>query len=162
MNLVDIECPHCGAVGHVEDAPQSPCLMGRCPVCGGHVLYFCGSVLALDDSVLGSHSFGGIRSHIMEQIDNFLESRVTAFLEAYAEELGIDLTQDEPPARDDAQESVAAAVPQATTDPEPGAKRPSVRNPERGTITSEEVRDFVDIDLRLIDKGWYFQKYFTS
>lgn len=175
MNLVDIECPHCGAVGHVEDAPKSPCLMGRCPVCGGHVLYFCGTVLPLDEDVIESHSLASIRDHIMNQIDEFLEDRVTMFLEAYAGEFGIDLRAEGSGSAAATSGGAVASRLEAEVDDEDGDEEyeievtleededgvePSVRHPERGAITNDEVRDFVEIDLQLIDRAWYFEKYF--
>jgi len=165
MAYLDIRCPHCGATGRVHNESNSAFLMGRCPVCGGYVVYFCGAALPIDEEVLQSHSLELIRDHIIEQIDMFLSERITGFLEEYAEELDIDVSADvrfEAVARGEAEadeefherfEPVDDAVDTAHVEPQ-------IDEPEHTCITAEEVRDFVEIDLHLIDQSWYFEKYF--
>ena len=73
MAYAEIRCPHCSASGRVDNETNSPFMMGRCPVCEGYVVYFCGASLALEDQIIESHSLPIIRDHILGRIDEFLE-----------------------------------------------------------------------------------------
>lgn len=89
MAYAQIKCPHCHADGRVDNDANSPFMMGRCPVCGGYVVYFCGASLKIENDVYATHSLETICDHILEVIDEFLESRLTDFLKEYATEFEI-------------------------------------------------------------------------
>ena len=164
MAHAEIRCPHCSASGRVDNETNSPFMMGRCPVCGGYVVYFCGASLPLDDSVIDSHSLTVIRDHILGRIDEFLEERLTDFLQEYAEEFEIARVPSfEQEQIDDDDDSHLGDEPH-----EPGSQEQeydveaSAEQREADAITDAEVADFLRIDLQLIDQAQYFNRYFGS
>lgn len=162
MPAIEIRCPHCSASGRVDNESNSPFMMGRCPVCNGYVVYFCGTSLGLDDDAIDTHSLSVIRDHILCRIDEFLEARLTEFLEEYADEFqiaaGNNLTLD---VNSDLYEEGLDAYHTTPAQPVP-LMRPSSARCERGRITDAEVADFLRIDLNLIDRTSYFKQQFGS
>lgn len=178
MSFAEIKCPHCGASGRVDNDANSPFMMGRCPVCGGYVVYFCGASLALEDDVIATHSLETIRNHILARIDDFLEGRLTEFLEEYSDEFEIHhhaVRQLEEYCDEVEEESFTDGLPEnllpeaEAEDLEPPElsaptplQRPSIRTPDLGQITDDEVKDFLEIDLHLIDRAAHFNRHFGS
>ena len=158
MSHVEIHCPHCGATGRVDNDTQSPFMMGRCPVCSGYVVYFCGASLALDEDMIDSHSLVTVRDHILARIDEFLEERLTEFLEEYADEFHIASISAAP------QEQELTFEPVSQPEFPSAVSAPSTPSAEavQPAITDAEVEDFLRIDLNLIDRSWYFEKHFGS
>ncbi len=163
MPYAEIKCPHCSAAGRVDNDANSPFMMGRCPVCGGYVVYFCGASLGLEDGVIGTHSLETIRNHILARIDEFLEARLTEFLEEYAEEFEIDherlhlLEADE-----EAEIQLEGEIVATQEDLGDSHVQPSIRQPDLGQITDQELRDFLEIDIHLIDRSNHFQRHFGA
>lgn len=126
--------------------PLGSLIVGPCPECQQLVLVFCGRVLPLDKEIMMNATFEEKREHLMSTLVGFLEERVGHLLmEAPADESDED---------DD-----------LMTDSElPAAPAPALLPPQHvepvNLISSDEVADFVRVDLSLMDNPDYFKAIF--
>jgi len=138
--MIKITCPHCGATGSMTPPPKEFVIIAPCPQCGEWIVLFREKVVAISREILNNGTFEEKKQHVAEIITTFLDSLGPL-----------------PPALLGEQESTAPM-----TDDQEGAEGESVE-PEQerpGGITKEEIRDFVSIDLKLIDKRDYFERVF--
>ena len=154
MSYVEIKCPHCSASGRVQNETNSPFMMGRCPVCGGYVVYFCGASLALDDDVFATHALETIRNHILARIDGWMEERLTEFLDEYAEEFEIDRTAAAPWGLE---ERVVGTEFTMQLDTEvtntPPKTTPSIRCPDLPPLTHDDVCNLLRSEIAALGHG---------
>ena len=136
--MIKIQCPHCGASGNIKPPPKEFIIIAPCPQCGELVVLFREKVVAINREILTSGTFDEKRQHIAEVITTFLDSVGPLPPAVFSEE-------GEMPSLGDLEEPGESEL--------PGTGR-------KGGITKEEVRDFINIDLRLIDKKDYFEKVF--
>jgi hypothetical protein len=123
--------------------------MGPCPICGDPVALYSTRVIGLKNRLSGSGDSGEeiqeLARVIMEYINNH---------SGPVDEDGIERLIQETDA------SVNSG--RETKDPEHALSvLPSIRNPEDPPITREEVDDFLKIDVHLLGKKEYFDKYFS-
>lgn len=158
LSLIEVKCPHCGAQGQIMLPPLGAIIIGPCPECEGMVVVFCGRVLPLEKEVMVEGSVEEKRDHLMGVLTTFLQDRIERLFEqaqAAAEqaanededednepEFGIDEDEEE-------REQRTAALPEAL-----GANRIIV------PITDDELQNFVDVDLKLLDNRDYFKAVF--
>jgi hypothetical protein len=133
--MIKIECPHCGASGSITPPPKEFIIIAPCPQCGELVVLFREKVVAINRNILTSGTFEEKKQHIADVITTFLDS-VGPLPEAGLSDLAAIGGFEE-----------SAEIELAATD-------------TSGGITKEEVRDFINIDLKLIDKKEYFEQVF--
>ena len=133
-----ITCPHCGATGNITPPPREFIIIAPCPRCGELVVLFREKVAAINRKILTEGTFEEKKQHIAEIITTFLDAVGSL-----------------PPALFDGEGAMASiedleALMETELAEEDGS---------RG-ITKEEIRDFINIDLKLIDKKKYFEQVF--
>jgi hypothetical protein len=133
--MIKIECPHCGASGSITAPPKEFIIIAPCPQCGELVVLFREKVVAINRNILTSGTFEEKRQHIAEVITTFLDS------------VG--------PLPSPGLSDVAAIGGFGE-----GLEIELEPTDRSGGITTEEVRDFINIDLKLIDKKEYFEQVF--
>jgi len=154
LSLIEVKCPHCGAQGQIMLPPLGAIIVGPCPECQGMVVVFCGRVMPLDKDVMTQGSPEERQEHLMGVLNVFLHERVkrlftsTASAEAPEPDAPIQHT------RDDLGEHHDESILQR-----PGAI--SIPGKLRNDpITDDEINNFVNIDLKLIDNVNYFRAVF--
>ena len=124
--------------------------MGPCPICGEPVALYNSKVIGLrKKAAAGDDNWGeriqSLAKIIMEYIntkgspDEGGLERIIREAEEQVFDEGKELEEDEPPEKD---------------------VSPSVRNPEASPITTEELDDFLKIDVNLLARKEYFDKFF--
>ncbi len=144
--VIEVQCPYCKATGQIMTPPLGSIIVGPCPRCNEMVLLFDGSVIPLDKDIVTGGSPEEKKQHLLEAIVDVTATKIDELIDSG--DLG-NKPNGHTPVRE-APKSFSTEV------------APSVRNEEAPYISRQEVSDFVNIDLHLIDSKDYFDKTFTS
>lgn len=144
--VIEVQCPHCNATGQIMTPPLGSIIVGPCPRCEEMVLLFDGSIMPLDKDIIIDGTPEEKKQHLLEAIVDMAASRVDELIESGELAAG---------SRHKKKKKELS---------EPAAERisPSVRNREAPYISREDVRDFVNIDLHLIDSKVHFDRLFAT
>ena len=143
--MIKITCPHCGASGSITPLPKQLIVVAPCPQCGELVVLFREQVVAMNRDILNHGTAEQKIRHIAEIITTFVESFGPLSSSLFRE--GATIEADAEP--QDGIEFESADAGELDADEE-----------ESDNITRDEVRDFVNIDLKLIDRKEYFERVF--
>ena len=145
LPVIEVQCPFCNASGQIMAPPLGSVVVGPCPRCGEIVLLYDGTVLPLEKDIIIDGTDEEKKQHLLETILEMVASKVDEVIEN--NELGAESKQQS-----------------HTKKGSGGTKKikPSVRNKKAPPIGREDVRDFVDIDLHLLDSKHYFDKVFKK
>ena len=143
--VIEVQCPYCKTTGQIMTPPLGSMIVGPCPRCDETVLLFDGTVMPLDKDVIAEGSPDEKKQHMLEAILDMAAAKIDELIENG--ELG-----DKSVGRSRGLEA----------DSRTEGLKPSVRDKDAPFISREEVSDFVNIDLRLIDSKNYFDKVFAA
>lgn len=158
-SFLNMECPACGSVYTLSIEKLNILVLFECFECGQHNVYFAGHILMLDQDIMGEGTEREKLRHIVETIQlkacefagNVLKN-VDRVINVNVE---VDLMDAGPRNimlhREEVEGERELSQPRL---------RPSVLHPDAHGISVDEVRDFVRIDLHLIDKRCHFDKFF--
>ncbi len=133
LSLIEVRCPHCGAVGKIMQPPAGAILMGPCPECQGMVAFFGGQVFPLDRDIMVNGSNAQRREHLMEVIGAYVMERIVQLFDDH----------DTPP---------------TTFDPVTAHEGHALKKVV--PISEDEVRHFVTNELPKLDDHTYFRSIF--
>ena len=145
--MIYVRCPYCKSSGYISPPPPRTILMGPCPMCGEPVALYNNKVIGLRKKMLGEGNFGERIQSLARIIMEYINSQGGEVDESGVENIIRKAEERMSPASDDGDHPTDSGV------------SPSIRNPVNSPITPEEVRDFIRIDLRLLAKKEYFDKY---
>lgn len=140
--IIEVECPFCKATGQIVAPPLGSIIVGPCPRCSEMVLLFNGSVMPLDKEIINAGTADEKKQHLLETIVELVADKVDELVESG--DMGAD-SKKQP-----SKKSKALSR----------RLKPSVSNKKAPPISREDVRDFINIDLHLIDTRDYFEKVF--
>ncbi|UCD57607.1 MAG: hypothetical protein JSV16_00420 [Candidatus Hydrogenedentota bacterium] len=157
LSFLNIRCPTCESLYTLSVEELNVLLLFRCQECGQYNMYVTGRVLMLDKDVMDNGTEREKRRHIIEIIQlnarevagNVLKN-IDKILDV---NVGIDLLEQDPATCVERESERMGEVLQSGV-------RPSIRRVDAPLISVGEVRDFVNIDLNLIDKRRHFDRYF--
>ena len=143
--VIEVECPYCKATGQIMTPPLGSIIVGPCPRCNELVLLFDGTVMPLDRDIIAEGTPEEKKQHLLEAIVDMAAAKIDELIDSG--ELGT---------RNSGGQNAGRAT---TSD----AKRvtPSIQNADAPYISRQDVRDFINIDLHLIDSKDYFDKVFA-
>lgn len=142
--VIEVQCPYCKATGQIMTPPLGSIIIGPCPRCNEMVLLFDGTIMPLDRDIITEGTAEEKKQHMLEAIVDMAASKIDDLIDSG--ELG-----GEASGRPSGQATKSLAT----------ELSPSVLDENAPYISREEVRDFVNIDLHLIDSKYYFDKIFT-
>ncbi len=143
--VIEVQCPHCKVTGQIMTPPVGSIIVGPCPRCEEMVLLFDGSIMPLDRDIVLDGTPEEKKQHLLEAIVDMAAIRVEELIESG--------------------ELAAGSKPRKKAKPiEPATEgiSPSVLNEKAPHISREDLRDFVNIDLHLIDSKSHFDKIFAA
>jgi hypothetical protein len=149
VSMVEIQCPHCSTRGKVMLPPLGAILVGTCPHCDGMVGVFCGSPLALDKDTVLHGTPDQKFDHLMDALSGFLEKHVSRIVDEIGKE---QFGENQRRLYDQTAEQAVEALADAD------AMAPDAE--EDDGISSEEVDQFVQVELPLLDDAAYFRAIF--
>jgi hypothetical protein len=125
--------------------PLGSVIVGPCPSCSETVLVYDGTVMPLDKEIIADGSAEEKKQHLLEAIVDMAAGKIDDMIENG--DIGGESTE---------QSS------ESSKSPRKKKLMPSVRDKKAPYISREDVSDFINIDLRLIDSKNYFDKAFAS
>ena len=158
-SLSNVKCSACGSIHTLSIKEMSALVLFKCLECGEHNLYVSGDVLLLNGDVMDHGTEMDRRSHVIEIFQLWASEYARGVLMDVNRV--IDVSADADAWNSDAWDSVPFRKEADVTGglPAPQAHSSKLRTDAPG-ITDEDVRDFIDIDLNLIDKKCYFDRFF--
>jgi hypothetical protein len=150
--MLDVQCPHCHAKGQIMVPPVGAVIIGPCPHCQELVVVFCGQTLALDKMLMEEGPIEERREHLLGVLNEFLRDRISNLL---TEEMIIQKSEEQQVAPDfDNFDDFAA------NDDESMSLSEVTETIADATISQNEVDQFTDVDLKLLDNRAYFKSIF--
>jgi hypothetical protein len=144
--VIEVECPYCKATGQIMTPPLGSIIVGPCPRCNEMVLLFDGTVMPLDKDIISAGTPEEKKQHLLETIVDMAAGKIDELIDSG--ELGSRSAVDRSSSRPKESESEHVS--------------PSIQNREAPYISRQDVSDFKNIDLHLIDSKDYFDKVFVS
>ncbi|MBI5118937.1 hypothetical protein HZA56_20915 [Candidatus Poribacteria bacterium] len=142
--IIEVECPFCKTTGQIMAPPLGSIIVGPCPRCGEMVLLYNGTVMPLDKNIMTDGTIEEKKQHLLETIVDMVAVKVDEVIEN-------DEFKPEPKQKQSGKKGKAGAKKRVS---------PSVNDRSAPPITRDDIRDFVNIDLHLIDTRSYFEKVF--
>ena len=153
--MIFVTCPYCKSSGYIIPPPSDTILMGPCPICKEPVALYNAKVIGLRKKALGDEKWGEQIQALARIIMEYINTKGSP-----ADEVGLERIIRE------AEEQVFEGkkkpdAPPVSAVPQPGPSdvSPSIRNPQALPITAEELEDFLNIDINLLAKKSYFDKF---
>lgn len=143
--VIEVECPYCKATGQIMTPPLGSIIIGPCPRCNEMVLLFDGTVMPLDRDIIAEGTPEEKKQHLLEAIVDMAAGKIDELIDSG--ELGTRSANDQNTGRPTTKDTKQI--------------RPSIQNTDAPSISRQDVRDFINIDLHLIDSKDYFDKVFT-
>jgi hypothetical protein len=149
LSLVEVRCPHCGALGQLMLPPLGAIIVGPCPHCHEFLVVFCGHALPLDKDIVQNGTPEEKQQHLLDALMGFLDEQLTELI-GRAEESRDSLDT----------EPVFGERDALVNDPEEDVSWPLLD--EVTAISDAEVADFVNSELPGLDRGDYFRDVFEE
>jgi hypothetical protein len=143
--VIEVECPYCKATGQIMTPPLGSIIIGPCPRCNEMVLLFDGTVMPLDRDIIAEGTPEEKKQHLLEAIVDMAAGKIDELIDSG--ELGSRSADDQNTGRPTTRDTKRI--------------RPSIQDTDAPSISRQDVRDFINIDLHLIDSKDYFDKVFT-
>ena len=148
--MIRVTCPYCKSSGYIAPPPAQTILMGPCPICGEPVALYNSKVIGLKKQLLGAGDPGERIQSLARVIMEYINSQAGP-----VDEKGIERIIEGAGDRHGEERELK----HHSSEPS-GEVLPSIRNPVASPITTEEIEDFLRIDLPLLEKKEYFDKHF--
>ncbi len=143
--VIEVQCPFCKTTGQIMAPPLGSIVVGPCPRCSEMVLLYDGTVMPLDKEIITEGTAEEKKHHLLEAIVEMVAVKVDELIESG----GIE-TEPQFRGRRKGNSSKRKRI------------SPSVTNRNADPISREEIQDFINIDLHLIDSKDYFDKMFKK
>lgn len=143
--VIEVQCPFCKTTGQIMAPPLGSIIVGPCPRCNEMVLLFDGTVMPLDKDIITEGSPEEKKQHLLETIVDVVANKVDELIENGEIET-------EP--KQKGRKKVSSIKKRKVN--------PSVTDKTAPPISREDVNDFINIDLHLIDSKDYFDKVFKK
>ena len=158
-SLSNVKCSACESMYTLSIREMSALVLFQCLECGEHNLYVSGDVLLLNADIMDHGTEMERRSHVIEIFQLWASEYARGVL------MDVNRVIDVGADADDRNSDSWISVPlRKEGDATRGLPASQIHSPIPWTdapgITDEEVRDFVSIDLNLIDKKCYFDRFF--
>ena len=138
INIIKVQCPHCGVEGQLMLPDTDILIVGPCPECNNTVVIFAGKALPLDTELMSHATKEDAYTHISDVLTKFVGERLDQLF------------------------GMVEANETSHTAPESDAaeKTEYQRTRKDAAISSKEVHEFVEEQLPLIDNIKYFKAIF--
>jgi hypothetical protein len=154
-----MKCTKCGAEYTLSVADLNVMAIFKCFACDQHNLYVAGHVLELDQHIMIEGTNDEKRRHIVETVQLFACEFAGNVINNVDRVINVNVEADLP--ETDRRGKKRRKKKRAET-PELSGQRlyPSRVRLDAPEISRQEVRDFASIDVHLIDRKEYFEKFF--
>ena len=154
-----VKCPLCESMYTLSIKELNVIVLFRCNECDQHNMYVCGQVIMLDTDIMVQGTDIEKRCHVLE----ILQLWARDFADNVSRNVNrvIDVNVDAGLRNSGSWESTPVEKKAEAARERPASRRhPTVLWMDAPKITDEEVHDFISIDLNLIDRNRYFNRFF--
>ena len=156
-----VRCPVCETVYKLSTEDLNVLLLFRCNECGQYNVYVSGHVLMLDKNIMDKGTESEKRRHLIGILQNWACEFAGNVLKNVNRV--IDVNMDAGLRISDSWNFDPCDEGGEETEGSPASRmHPTILWGDAPEITKEEVSDFISIDLELIDREWYFNRFFGS
>lgn len=138
INIIKVQCPHCGVEGQLVLPESDTLIVGPCPECNKTLVIFAGKALPLDTNLMAHASREEAYAHLYDVLNAFIRERLDVIFNPPVEE--------EDTSHGEEQES--------------GESSKKSKKSIHPTISVKEVNTFVKEELPLLDNNNYFKAIF--
>ncbi len=161
LSFLNMECPACEAEYTLSIEELNVLVLFRCFDCGQNSMYVAGHVLTLDDEIMETGGEEDKKRHIIETAQMFAMEFAGNVVGNVGRIINVNMETDLSQTRRGAKKKRRRK--KARREEYSGPRLyPSIRQIDAPEITAREVSDFKRIDLRLIDKKEFFDRFFKS
>jgi len=162
LSFLNMECPKCGAEYTLSIEELNIMVLFKCFECGQSNLYVAGNILELDSEIIDTGTEQEKKRHIVETAQLFACEFAGNVIENVDRVIDVNMeTQMETrPLKTDRRNKKKRSKRAAEEKIEESLLLPSVKLADAPKITRKEMEDFKRIDLELIDKTEFFNRYF--
>jgi len=161
LSFINMKCAACESVYTLSIEQLNIVLLFKCYECGQHNVYVAGNILELDQEIMTQGTDAEKRKHIVRTVQEFaceFSENVFANIDRMIN-VNVEIEMKETRRRRRKKMKEKSESAKEITGHKPA---PSVLQVDAPEITTDEVKDFVKIDLNLIDKKHYFDKFFCN
>jgi hypothetical protein len=159
LSFLNMKCSQCESVYTLSVEELNIILLFKCFECEQHNLYVAGHVLGLDQQVMNEGTEQEKRRHVVETVQLFACEFAGNVLSNVDRVINVNVEIDLQEAGRRKGKRIKRKTKRRKEISGPQLS-PSVQHANAPEISFEEVRDFVKIDLNLIDQKWYFERFF--
>ncbi|MBI4832460.1 MAG: hypothetical protein HY801_13115 [Candidatus Lindowbacteria bacterium] len=159
LSFLNMKCCSCESVYTLSIEELNIVVLFKCFECGHHNMYIAGHVLPLDEQIMTEGTDEEKGAHVFEGVQQFAFDFAYDVMDKVSRIVNVNVEIDLP---DSGRRKPKRIKKKARAAKEISGRRvsPSVQRSDAPQISTDEVRDFVKIDLNLIDKQRYFNKFF--
>jgi Zn ribbon nucleic-acid-binding protein len=161
LSFLNMECPACEAEYTLSIEELNVLVLFRCFECGQNSMYVAGHVLTLDDEIMETGGEEDKKRHIIETAQAFVMEFAGNVVGNVERIINVNMETDLSEKRRGRgkKRKWRRTRKKEIEDPAPRLT-PSIKRINAPEITSREVSDFTRIDLKLIDKKEFFDRFF--
>jgi len=160
MSYLDVRCTVCNSKYTLMTEELNVLAFFKCSECDQHSVYVCGKVLLLNQDIMETGTDQEKFQHVLGVTKEMADKFAGNVLGYFDRIIDVNSSISIPEIRnriEEESERKAEAEEEKETLPQ---LVPSILSADASTISAQDVRDFVGIDLNLIDKKAYFEKIF--
>ena len=158
-SFLNMKCPECDSLYTLLIEELNVVVLFRCADCGQNNLYVAGHVIPLDDDMINEGMERDKQRHIVETLQTFACEFAGNVLKNVKRVINVNVNVEM--GEGGHSEARHAEIETVRAKELPSARlQPSVCWIDAPDICPGEIRDFVRIDLNLIDNKCYFEKVF--
>ncbi len=160
MSYLNIRCTVCGSNYTLMTEELNVLALFKCSECNQHSVYVCGKVLLLNEDIMETGTDEQKFEHVLGVAQKMADKFSDNVLGYFDRIIDVNSSISIPEIRHRIKEQSdrkAEAEEERETQPQ---LAPSILSADASKISDQDVRDFVGIDLNLIDKKSYFEKIF--
>ncbi len=139
INIAEIRCPHCGIEGKVVLPDSDTLVVGPCPECHKSVMIFAGKAVALNTDLMKNATREEAYRHLYDVLREFVRERLDRIFTSASSE-----KRESSPANES----------------EDTGQEPEHEGNGLPSITREEMDEFLNKELPLVDNDDYFRTIF--
>ncbi|MFA7692706.1 MAG: hypothetical protein GX117_14085 [Candidatus Hydrogenedentes bacterium] len=144
VNIIKVQCPHCGVEGRLVLPDDETIVVGPCPQCHESLLLFAGHVLPLNTKIMEHGQPPEVYEHLYGALISFIRGE----LDRLFKKLGKDF-------------QVIEEVPETITEEDFDDTEDSEEESDRDlAISRKEMEEFIQEELPLLDDADYFKTIF--
>ena len=160
MSYLNVRCTVCGSKYTLMTEELNVLAFFKCSECDQHSVYVCGKVMLLNQDIMEKGTDEEKFEHVLGVTQEMADKLSENVLGSFDRIIDVNSTISLPEIKDRIEEQPNREVKAEEEKESQPTLVPSIVSEDASKISAQDIRDFVGIDLNLIDKKSYFEKIF--